>query len=161
MTEKEFIIGVESTQRSLRRFLCALCCGDSRMADDLAQETFIKAFLAYERLSDDSKFKPWLFKIAHNVFLSSRSAAKPNVDYEYAVNIPSPHLTDGNLEYQGLYMALENIPPKERLSVVLFYLEGYSIKEISSITDTAENTVKQQLHRGRQHLKQLLENTSL
>lgn len=131
------------------------------MADDLAQETFIKAFLAYERLSDDSKFKPWLFKIAHNVFLSSRSATKPNVDYEYAANMPSGHVADCDFEYQGLYLALEGIPPKERWAVVLFYLEGYSIKEISAITDTAENTVKQQLHRGRLHLKQLLEDSSL
>ena len=51
MTREQYISVVESTQRELRRFLVALCCGDAQLADDIAQETLIKAFIARDTLA--------------------------------------------------------------------------------------------------------------
>ena len=60
---------------------------------------------------------------------------------------------DSSFEHQDLYLALRTLPPKERSAITLFYLNGYSIKEIATITDASQNAVKQQLSRGRDKLK--------
>ena len=60
---------------------------------------------------------------------------------------------DAKYAYQDLYLALATLPPKERAVIVLFYLDGLSVKEISQITDTSEDAVKKQLSRGRDKLK--------
>lgn len=61
MTREQFITKAEATQKALRRFLAALCCGDCALADDIAQEAFIKAWLSSESLKDPDKFKTWDF----------------------------------------------------------------------------------------------------
>ena len=63
---------------------------------------------------------------------------------------------DEDGQYQDLYLALQTLPPKERSAITLFYLNGYSIKEIASITDTSEDAVKKQLSRGRERLRERL-----
>ena len=63
---------------------------------------------------------------------------------------------DRDFRYQPLYMALEELPPKERTAILLFYIKGYAIKEIAGIVDTTEDAVKKQLSRGRDKLKTLL-----
>lgn len=62
---------------------------------------------------------------------------------------------DASFAHQDLYLALRTLPPKERSSITLFYLSGYSIKEIAAITETPASAVKQQLSRGR-YLKERL-----
>ena len=64
---------------------------------------------------------------------------------------------DASFEHQDLYLALRTLPPKERSSITLYYLNGYSIKEIAAITATSEGAVKQQLSRGRDKLKTRLQ----
>jgi RNA polymerase sigma-70 factor (ECF subfamily) len=63
---------------------------------------------------------------------------------------------DNAFEHQKLYLALRTLPPKERSAITLFYLNGYSIKEIAVITETSEDAVKKQLSRGRDKLRQEL-----
>ena len=65
--------------------------------------------------------------------------------------------TDSSFEHQDLYLALRALPPKERSAITLFYLNGYSIKEIAAITEASEDAVKQQLSRGRDKLKTKLQ----
>ena len=67
---------------------------------------------------------------------------------------------ESSFEHQELYLALRTLPPKERSSITLFYLNGHSIKEIALITDTSEDAVKKQLSRGRDKLKEVLKLTS-
>ena len=64
--------------------------------------------------------------------------------------------TDAAFQHQDLYLALRTLPPKERSAITLFYLSGYSIKEIAMITETKEEAVKKQLSRGRDKLKEKL-----
>ena len=54
MNRNEFVRNVESCQKQVRRFLTALCCGDSTMADDIAQDSFVKAYLSCDNLTDDT-----------------------------------------------------------------------------------------------------------
>lgn len=158
MDREQFISRVEAVQKPLRRFLTALCCGDRQLADDIAQESLIKAYLSSDGLNDPDKFKAWLYRIAYNTFINSRRAEHLTVGYQEAANIVSVETSDSSFRYEALYKALGQLPDKERTSVLLFYLEGYSIKEIAAISEATESAVKQHLSRGRQHLRNLLEN---
>ena len=68
----------------------------------------------------------------------------------------SSSAADSDFEHQSLYLALRTLPPKERSAITLFYLNGYSVKEIAAITDASEEAVKQQLSRGRDKLRERL-----
>lgn len=156
MDRREFIAYVERNQETVRRFLTALCCGDTDKADDLAQDTFLKAYLACGSFRGDSKFTTWIFKIAYNTFLSGRRSMQPSVDIDEARYLEGDESSDGNFKYQDLYAALENISETERSTILLYYMQGYQIKEIAEITSATVETVKQRLSRGRKHLKNLL-----
>lgn len=158
MTREQFIYHVQATQKALRGFLVALCCGDSYRADDLAQDTLVKAYLAADTCRDNSRFKSWLMTIAYNTFISSnRAAGLDTVDVDHALHLSSGERADESFRYESLYRALSLIAPKERAAILLYYLEGYSVREISSMTDSGEAAVKQQLSRGRIHLREILE----
>lgn len=160
MTREQFIQQVEATQEALRRFFVALCCGDSQQADDLAQEALIKAWVSCETLREPAKFRAWIFRIAYNTFISSQRSQPTlsSLDDSEAADTPSDYTADNAFNYQALYSALDALPPKERSSVLLFYMEGYSIKEIVELTGSSEAAVKQHLSRGRIHLRALLSN---
>ena len=157
MNRETFIACVEREQEALRGFLLALCCGNKEEADDLAQDALVKAYLACSGFSDGGKFRSWLFKIAHNTFLSHRRSQQPPTISIDAVPIEAlPHRGSGEGASSDLYLALATLPPKERSAITLFYLNGYSVKEIAAITDASEEAVKQQLSRGRDKLKERL-----
>lgn len=156
MTREQFIAHVEDTQKAFRRFLVALCCGDSDLADDVAQESYIKAYLSCDSFNNPEKFNAWIFRIGYTTFINHKRSEKVFADYEEASNIPSSDNTDSKFQYQDLYAALTQIPGKERTSVLLFYMEGYSIKEISEIVGASPDAVKQHLSRGRKHLRDIL-----
>ena len=156
MTREQFISHVKSTQKAFRRFLVALCCGDSALADDVAQESYIKAYLSCDSFNNPDKFKAWIFRIGYTTFINHKRSEKVFADYDEASHIPSPNKTDSQFKYEDLYAALTQIPGKERTSVLLFYMEGYSIKEISGIVGASQDAVKQHLSRGRSHLRKIL-----
>ena len=157
MTREVFIAHVEREQEALRAFLLALCCGKKDDADDLAQDTLVKAYLSSAGYQDKGKFRSWLFKIAHNTFLNHKASMHTMASIEEARTLISNSNSDSAFLHQDLYLALSTLPPKERSAITLYYLSGYSIKEISSITDTQEDAVKKQLSRGRDKLKERLQ----
>ena len=156
MTREEFIAQVECEQEALRGFLLALCCGNRSDADDLAQDALVKAYLSCAGYQDKGRFRSWLFKIAHNTFLNHRASMRTMASIEEARLVVSNTSADSSFQHQDLYLALSTLPPKERSAITLFYLSGYSIKEIAAITEDSEDAVKKQLSRGRDKLKQLL-----
>ena len=157
MTRDVFIAHVEREQEALRGFLLALCCGKKDDADDLAQDTLVKAYLSLSGYHDNGKFRSWLFKIAHNTFLNHKASCRTMESLDEARTLVSSTAADSSYEHQDLYLALRTLPPKERSAITLFYLNGYSIKEIGAITETSEAAVKQQLSRGRDKLKAKLQ----
>lgn len=126
MTREQFIRRVEATQGAFRRFLVALCCGDSALADDVAQESYIKAYLSSDSLTDMEKFKSWIYRIGYNTFVNHKRSERFTTTYEDAMKLPAGDSSDRAFEYQDLYEALNLLPSKERTSVLLFYLENYS-----------------------------------
>ena len=157
MTRDVFIAHVEREQEALRGFLLALCCGNKSDADDLAQDTLVKAYLSLTGFQDKGRFRSWLFKIAHNTFLNHIARQRTTESIDEARTLVSNTAADSSFEHQDLYMALRALPPKERSAITLFYLNGYSIKDIAKITDASEGAVKTQLSRGRDKLKAKLQ----
>lgn len=156
MTREVFIAHVEREQEALRGFLLALCCGNKGDADDLAQDTLVKAYLSCAGYQDKGKFRSWLFKIAYHTFLNHKASLRCTESLDEARTLVSSTSADSEFEHQDLYLALRTLPPKERSSITLFYLNSYHIKEIAKITDTSEDAVKKQLSRGRDKLKEKL-----
>ncbi|MCR4921460.1 MAG: RNA polymerase sigma factor [Bacteroidaceae bacterium] len=157
MTREDFITHVEREQEALRGFLLALCCGNKDDADDLAQDTLVKAYLSSAGYQDKGRFRAWLFTIAHNTFLNHRASCRTMANIEEAQTLASSTSADASFAHQSLYLALRTLPPKERSAITLFYLSGYSIKEIAAITATSEDAIKKQLSRGREKLKKELQ----
>ena len=157
MTREVFIAQVEREQEALRGFLLALCCGKKDDADDLAQDALVKAYLSLTGYQDKGHFRSWLFKIAHNTFLNHKASCRIMDSIDKARTLVSSTATDSSFEHQDLYLALRTLPPKERSAITLFYLNGYSIKEIAAITEASEDAIKQQLSRGRDKLKAKLQ----
>ena len=153
MTREVFIAQVEREQEALRGFLLALCCGNKDDADDLAQDALVKAYLSLAGYQNKGKFRSWLFKIAYNTFLNHKAGCRTMDSIDEARTFIGGTEADASFEHQDLYLALRTLPPKERSAITLFYFNGYSIKEIATITEASEGAVKQQFSRGRDKLK--------
>ena len=156
MTRDMFIAHVEREQEALRGYLLALCCGNKSDADDLAQDALVKAYLSSAGYQEKGRFRSWLFTIAHNTFLNHKASCRTMETLDDARTLVSTNAADDSFEHQELYLALRTLPPKERSSITLYYLSGYDIKEIATITKTSEDAVKKQLSRGRDKLKERL-----
>ena len=157
MNREEYISLVKSSEKGIRRFLTALCCGDTQLADDIAQDAFVKAYLAMDSCKDSQKFRSWIFRIAYNTFLNQRRSQRVFSDYDDALNMTAETRSDDTFKYQALYRALAKIPSHERTTILLFYMEGYSAKEISQTLEISQEAVRQQLSRGRIHLRNILQ----
>jgi RNA polymerase sigma-70 factor (ECF subfamily) len=159
MTRERFIDLVRTEQEPLRRFLLGLCSGNASLADDLAQDALVRAYVASGSFLGLSRFRTWLFRIAYNCFIDNcRKAAPDTVSSESfeAQSVLSDDSTDDAFRYQQLYQALDRISDKERAVIVLHYFEDHDIKDISSIMQIPSGTVKYLLSIGRNHLKEHL-----
>ena len=155
MTQERFISLVHAEQEPLRRFLLALCGGDAALADDIAQDALVRAYVASGSFLGLSKFSTWLFRIAYNCYIDHcRKAKADKVPVEVALSLPSEDSSDAAFRYQQLYQALDRLPEKEKAAISLFYFEDLSIKEIAAILGVPQGTVKYHLSMGRTHLKQ-------
>lgn len=156
MTRERFISEVRACQGPLRRFLGSLCQDDA-LADDIAQESLVRAYVVSGRFSGN--FKAWLFKIAYNCFIDFlRRVPPPPVALEAheALNMAGDESSDASFRHEDLRRALWMIPHKERTAIVLHYFEDLPIKDIAAIMDIPSGTVKYYLSVGRNHLKQYL-----
>lgn len=148
---------VEMHQGALRRFLLNLTGGDESLTDDLAQDTFVKAWLAVRSFHGLSGFKTWLFRIAINEYSSWRRkmAGYDRMDVDISemyvpVSVNPTSSTDARMDVSA---ALAQLSEKERMVSLLFYLEGMKSKEIAKVMQMPEGTVKSHLSRARNNLR--------
>jgi len=177
-SERAFEQLVRAHQEVVRRFLCRLTAGDEMRADDLAQETFIRAWQGLSSFRQLSGFETWLLKIAYRVFLDDRrktpsplplkgesSHSQELISTQKHSTLPLEGERGGSLGESesesfslrhDLDLALSTLSETERTCVVLQCVEGQSIKEIAQITGMNENTVKSHLLRGKKNLAEYL-----
>lgn len=148
-------------EEGLRRFLFNLTGGDASLVDDIAQETFIKAWLGIRSFKGLSGFNTWLFRIAVNEFVSYRRKQfpEPLADDRAAAFECGDVADHSRLEHAlDVAAALKHLPDDERIVALLFYLEDMPIKQICKVTGMPEGTVKSHLSRGRAHLTYFFKN---
>ena len=102
MTREQFIALVKNEQEALRGFLLALCCGKRDDADDIAQETLVKAYLSSSAYRDKGKFRAWLFTIARNTFLNHKASKRTFDDISAARSVASATSADSAFRHQEL-----------------------------------------------------------
>ena len=159
MNRETFTQHVRKGLPGLRRFLLAACSGNGDEADDVAQEALMKAFMASHRFEDEEGFSAWLYRIACNTLIDHQ---RKQMTREVTLGIDKAHdvagisRSDDSFDYQELYQAIDGLTMSERTAVLLFYMEDRPIKEISTIMNVAEGTVKGYLSRGREHLRTTL-----
>ncbi|MBO4743814.1 MAG: RNA polymerase sigma factor [Bacteroidales bacterium] len=159
MTQERFIDLVRQEQEPLRRFLLALCSGDAALADDIAQDALVRAYVASGSFLGLSRFSTWLFRIAYNCYIDHcrHLASRPEASIDEAMSVVSGDSADDSFRHQQLYQAMDTLSEKEKAAIVLFYFEDKSIKDISTILHMPAGTVKYHLSVGRNHLKQKLQ----
>ncbi len=113
MDRDQFIAQVKTQQNALRSFLLALCGGNFADADDIAQESLVKAYLAIDSYTDSGKFKSWLFKIAHNTFLNHTAALKQYDSIEAAETVATQ---DPPTTISRISNSISHSPPYPRKS---------------------------------------------
>ncbi len=123
-------------------------------AQDIVQEVFLKYAGSRDTFSSDEHLKAWLIRVTINRCTDLKRSAWNRKTTELKDEIiPAMEFIP---DESGVYSAVMNLPAKYRDVIHLFYYEGYSIREISSITGQKENAVKTQLSRGRSILKNAL-----
>ena len=132
---------VEKYQSPIRRFFLNLTCGDSELSDDLAQDTFIKAYTNIASFRNLSSFSTWLYRIAYNVFYDYIRSRKETADLDTkeidAINSTEQENVGQKMDvYQSLKMLKEDI----------------SIDKIAGIVGIPSGTVKSHLSRGKEKL---------
>ena len=139
-------------------------------AEEVVQETFLRAFRAFDQFEEGTNLKAWLYKILTNTFISSYRkkqrepqtvSADANEDFSLydrlvEANVsPEAELLD-RIPDEEVKQALEAIPEQFRTAVLLADVEGFSYQEIADITGVAIGTVMSRLHRGRKALQRAL-----
>lgn len=151
---------VEAYQTEIRRFFLNITFGDAALSDDLAQETFIKAYTSIRSFKGLSKFSTWLYRIAYNEFYSyNRKRQEERLDdNEKAINSDDQLGTyeDSSNSRLDINTALQALNETERSIITLYYLQDIPIKKITEITDLPEGTIKSHLSRARTKMAQVL-----
>ncbi|WP_422091572.1 RNA polymerase sigma factor [Tenacibaculum ovolyticum] len=130
-------------------------------AEEISQDTFIKAFKNLNKFKGESKFSTWLYKIGYRTCLDNlkKNKEKYNTDTIDEITINKIKSTEGILEgierkerAEIINKCMLSLPEDERSVLWMFYFEELSLKEIIAITDFSEANVKVKLHRARKRL---------
>src|SRR3954451_25060126 len=142
---------MDEHRHSLARFLAATVGPDD--AEDCLQETLISALRAYPRLRGDSNVKAWLFTIARNKALDEhRARARRPVPVAETAGGSAVAVADAPDE--GLWIAVRELPPKQRAAVVLRFVNDMPHGEIARVLDCSEPAARRSLHEGLAKLRE-------
>ena len=142
--------------------LCLKLCANCEDAEDLYQETWIKAYKFYDKYNGEKEFEGWLTSICVNSYRDMLRRQKwkslfvqfkTNEEKELVLlGISEP----GKADYSDVRDAMNELPEKYRIVTVLYYFNGLDIKKTSEILGIPSGTVKYQLHKARELLKRRL-----
>jgi RNA polymerase sigma-70 factor (ECF subfamily) len=144
-------------------------------AEDLVQETYLKAYRSFATFTEGTNLKAWLYRILTNTYINSYRAAKRRPEISDVEDVEDLYLyrrlapVDGHdpgrsaedvaldsFTDEQVKAAIESLPDVFRIAVLLADVEGFSYKEIAEITDVPIGTVMSRIHRGRRALQKAL-----
>ena len=143
---------------NLRAFAISLT-GDHHRANDLVQETMLKAWTNREKFEAETNFKAWLFTILRNTYFSEirkRRREVQDVDGQAAAQLVSPPEQHGHLDLAEFRKALSSLSEDQREALLLIGAEGFSYEEAAAISGCAVGTVKSRVNRARARLAELM-----
>ena len=148
---------VRNHQSAIRGLLRQLTRSDLALADDLAQETFLRAYKHLRSFRGEAKFSTWLYRIAYNCFREDARKRKElvGIDETLLESQPDSQTTDPALKHDLMH-ALQLLPLPERSAILLCCQNGLSHDEAARVLEIPLGTVKTNVLRGREKLKKTL-----
>lgn len=143
---------------NLRAFAIALC-HDPHQADDLVQDTLVKAWNSQHLFQEGTNLKAWLFTILRNTFFSEHRKMRHQANYREQMDTSSrwrPPEQLSHMDLKDFLAALSRLPADQRESLILIGAEGFSYEEAAAISGCAVGTIKSRVNRARHRLSQLL-----
>lgn len=155
-TFKRELTGVIPHLRAFARGLC----GRPDVADDLVQETLLKAWAAQERFEPGTSMRAWTFVILRNAYLTDMRRNRFRADYDETVAeriLVAPAAQEGPMHLSDMHRALLTLPPERREALLLVGAGGFSYEEAAQICGCAVGTIKSRVGRARAALSQMIE----
>lgn len=144
---------------SMRAFARSLTRNPSS-ADDLVQDTVVKAWSNIDKFEAGTNMRAWLFTILRNTFYSAHRKKKrevEDIDGDMAERLSEKPAHDGRLAMKDFAVAFAELPDEQRESLLLVGAEGFSYEEAADMCDCAVGTIKSRVNRARKRLTELLE----
>ena len=141
--------------------LCMTLCANRHEADDLYQDTWVKVIRSIDSFDATKDFEPWLTRLCVNTYRDKLRRLSRNPFLNFSSNeakeavfstVPSPEQED----YSDLYEAIDRLPEKLRLDIILFYFEDMDISKTAETLGIPPGTVKYRLNQARKRLKEVL-----
>ncbi len=148
---------------NLRAFAISLC-SDPHLANDLVQETLLKAWSNRDKFVAGTNLKAWLFTILRNTYFSSLRKSRrevQDVDGAMASTLASAPEQHGHLDLADFNKAMKQLSPDQREALLLIGAEGFSYEEVAEIAGCAPGTIKSRVNRARVRLAELMGLTSV
>jgi len=151
------------TYQDMAMTIALRICGNRQDAEDIVQESYLKAFRNLHSFRSDSKFSTWLYRIVYNTAVTHTHGRMWTTDYGKEVE-EVPGLSDDNPELQMeeaekkemVSEILDQMSTGDALLLTLYYMEDHSVKEVAKITGLNESNVKVKLFRARKVFKERL-----
>jgi RNA polymerase sigma-70 factor (ECF subfamily) len=143
---------------NLRAFAVSLT-GNSERADDLVQETLVKAWSKFHTFQEGTNLRAWLFTILRNEFYSQlrkRGREVEDAEGTYAARLATQPSQGAHMDLSDFRRALVQLPPDQREALVLVGASGFSYEEAAEICGCAVGTIKSRVSRARHRLGELL-----
>jgi RNA polymerase sigma-70 factor (ECF subfamily) len=150
---------VRRYERPIFNLICRIV-RDPAVAEEIAQEAFLKTFRNLASYDSDRRFSSWIFRIAHNAALDALRRRKKTETFREDSGcepaVPPPDPVESAALGQAISAALDQLRPEWRAVIVLRYQEGLSYEEIAEVVGMPEGTVKTFVHRARKQLMAVL-----
>ncbi len=142
--------------------LCRSLCADPFDADDLYQDTWLKVVRCFSQYDPNQPFEPWLTRICINTYRNGlRRLMRSPIFNGFSTNEAKAAVLEQSAapeaaDYSDLHSAIDGLPEKLRLAVILYYFQDMNIQAVAHALDVPPGTVKSRLSKARQLLKEVL-----
>lgn len=143
---------------NLRAFAVSLC-GNPDRADDLVQETLVKAWSNFDSFVEGTNLPAWLFTILRNIYYSEYRKRRREVsdsDGIHAARLASAPAQTGHMDFLDFREALQKLPHDQREALILIGASGLSYEEAAAVCNCAVGTMKSRVNRARNRLAEML-----